>query len=402
MELYLQFGYGMMEHCRWHIAQWGHGNVILSPRDLKSSQLDNLAKSINNSVGGGVFLDPQMYLPHSDHERLTSHIYWPSNYQTGAFWGDTGQSKLLTDLQKMNQYLRCKSFILPGLLAQQIDEDWLAIQRMILEEARSLQCNVPLMPTIALSANAVRNDSQIGMLLDSIERDRAEEYYIVCQHPDGEYLVADPTWISNIIDLVAGIRLAGSRVVLGYCNHQMLIAAAARANAIASGTWMNVRSFPPDKFRMPYDDEAKQRKTWYYCPQALSEYGIAYLDIARKQGVLDLMAPPPDMDDLQVSVLFSGVQPSTVGFTEQAAFRHYLNSLYAQVNMAEKDSFDETVSAHQELLDGAETVLAQLANAGLRLKNRNFTDIVEANRVALSTLVNTRGPMLRRFWNRLS
>jgi hypothetical protein len=153
---------------------------------------------------------------------------------------------------------------------------------------------------------------------------------------------------------------------------------------------------------MPYDDEAKQRKTWYYCPQALSEYGIAYLDIARKQGVLDLMATLSDMDRTQVAILFSGVQPSTVGFTEQAAFRHYLDCLYAQVSRAAASTFDDTLTAHQNMLDEAKAILARLADAGLHRKHRNFIDIIEVNRVALATLVSTRGGMLRRHWNRLS
>ncbi len=70
----------------------------------------------------------------------------------------------------------------------------------------------------------------------------------------------------------------------------MLIASVAKVDAIASGTWMNLRSFPPAKFRASYDDEIKQRAIWYYCPQALSEYKLFYLDIAKKLGKLTLLA----------------------------------------------------------------------------------------------------------------
>ena len=34
MELHLQFGFGMMEHCRHLLTEWGSGTVVLSPRDL--------------------------------------------------------------------------------------------------------------------------------------------------------------------------------------------------------------------------------------------------------------------------------------------------------------------------------------------------------------------------------
>ena len=129
------------------------------------------------------------------------------------------------------------------------------------------------------------------------------------------------------------------KVILGYCNHQMLAAASAGANAIASGTWMNVRSFPPEKFRTAYEDEIKRKTTWYYCPQALSEYKIPTLDIAMLQGVLQDMEPPPEMGSHFADILFQGAQPSTVGFGETLAFRHYLKSLHAQVEAARRPTF---------------------------------------------------------------
>ena len=46
MEFYLQFGYGMMEHCRHLIKSWGRGSVILSPRDLEEQQLEKFASEI--------------------------------------------------------------------------------------------------------------------------------------------------------------------------------------------------------------------------------------------------------------------------------------------------------------------------------------------------------------------
>ena len=80
---------------------------------------------------------------------------------------------------------------------------------------------------------------------------------------------------------------------------------------------MNVRSFPPDKFRAAYEDEIKQRSIWYYMPQGLSEYKIPFLDIAQRLTLLERMAPTEDMATLFAAPLFDGGQPSAAGFTEQ-------------------------------------------------------------------------------------
>ena len=93
--------------------------------------------------------------------------------------------------------------------------------------------------TIALSADAMRDPAQIATLLERIESWQVKNFYVVCEHPSGDYLVEDPNWLTSVLDLIAGIRL-----LIGYCNRQVLIAALSKANAIASGTWMNVRSFP--------------------------------------------------------------------------------------------------------------------------------------------------------------
>jgi hypothetical protein len=398
MELQLQFGYGMMEHCRALMSSWGGGTAILSPRDLDDSQLERLAQSINALPGGRCLLDPQFYLPHADHERLCAHSYWPSEYETGTFFAGPALVNLLERLRTLNLALGCEAFILPGLLASTVNDDWLETQRAVIEEASARQGKLPLIATIALSAEAAKDEDQVSLLLETAEKWKINRYYVVAEHPNGRYLVNEPNWVANVMDLTAGLRLLGAEVVLGYCNHQMLVAAVANASAIASGTWMNVRSFPPEKFKAAYEDEIRQRATWYYCPQALSEYKIPFLDIARRQKVLRLMNPPSALDGGFVSDLFGGVQPSSVPFTEQAAFRHYLHCLRGQCQSVTATSFDAAVAVQEQLLNDAESLLERLAAAGIRGQLRDFAEIVDVNRAALELFKTIRSPMLRRRW----
>lgn len=401
MELGLQFGYGMMEHCRHLVSAWGGGTVVLSPRDLNDDQLRRLSAGLLELAHSRVLLDPQFYLPHADHERLCSHSYWPANYESGAFWSGIGLANLLAQLGNLNAELKTSAFILPGLLADRVDDDWLATQSMVLEEAASRGGKRELYMTVALGADATRDQDQIAKLLEAAAEWSPGGYYIVCEHPDGQYLVADPNWLANVLDLVAGFKLLGRRVILGYCNHQMLIASAAKIDAICSGTWMNVRSFPPDKFRTQYEEEIKQRTTWYYCPQALSEYKVPFLDIAHRLRLLPQMKPPATLKSTYADALFSGVQPSSVGFTEQAAFRHFLQCLRSQCIGSSLGTFDETVSEHERALDDAESLLKTLGAARIRGQLRDFTEIIDVNRAALAVLTSTRGPMLRRRWAQL-
>ena len=401
MELYLQFGYGMMQHCRHLISAWRGGTVLLSPRDMNESQLRTLSSEIADLEGGRVLLDPQFYLPHADHERLCSHEYWPSDYETGAFFQGNALRDLLRKLVDLNAALGTSEIILPGLLATAVDDEWLETERAVLEVGRELAGDRPVVTTIALDADTTRNQDHIESLLEAAPDWKPAGFYIVCEHPNGDYLVQDPNWIANLLDLVAGLRLSGAKVILGYCNHQMLAASVVQTNAICSGTWMNVRSFPPDKFRSSYDDEIRQRATWYYCPQALSEYKIPFLDVAQRQQLLGRMAPRSELGGGYARHLFEGPQPTTVGFSEQPAFRHYLHALRGQVQALEHTSYDEARAAQDGLLDEAEDLLRTLASAGIRGRQRDFTDSVDANRAALALIDSMRGPILRRRWSAL-
>ena len=51
------------------------------------------------------------------------------------------------------------------------------------------------------------------MWFDRSERWNPDGYYIVAEHPNGNYLVDDPNWLANLLDLAAGVKLRGARVV---------------------------------------------------------------------------------------------------------------------------------------------------------------------------------------------
>lgn len=401
MRLHLQFGFGMMEHSKELVKDWRGGQVILSPRDLTDDQLDRLASSIRSLAGGSVLLDPQFYLPHADHDRLREHEYWPATYSTGSFFGGPALSTLIGQLTLLNGRLQTRGFILPGLHADRVTSEWLETQRLVLEEARAQAGDRPLFQTIALSDVASRNTADITSLIEHCADNVADGYYVVVEHPGGDYLVDDPNWLANIVDLCAAFKLQGSSVILGYCNQQMLIAALAKVDAVASGTWMNVRSFPPEKFKAATEDDMKQRATWYYCPQTMSEYKVPFLDIAQRQGLLQDMYPLTPIVLPKIEDLFAGGQPSTIGLTEQVAFRHYLHCLRAQAAAMHQSTFDATADEYRLLLDNAESLIARLNRVGVRGQMRDFARVIDSNRAAVEVLIADRGPILRRRWGSL-
>ena len=138
---------------------------------------------------------------------------------------------------------------LPAEYRAEVSDEWLDQQAAIIDEAERIGIAMnKTYATVALSDATIASNAQVEVLLERSRNWNAVGVYLICEHPRGDYLVQDPNWLANQIDLVAGWKLAGRSVVLGYSSHLNLLAGAAGVDVIASGTWMNVRSFPPAKF----------------------------------------------------------------------------------------------------------------------------------------------------------
>lgn len=397
MKLHLQFGHGMMAHCRELIENWESGTVILSPRDMTKSQIDGLSDDITGR-GGTTLLDPQFYNPRGDHHGLVKHDYWPDTFNTAMLLSGPPLTTLIEKIISINTLAKTEKVILPGLYCQRIDEDWLAVQDAIINESHELITDKPKLATVCLSGEAIRFEDQIETLLNASEEWGVDGYYVVAEHPNGSYLADDPMWLTNLLNLCSGFKLQGKEVIVGYSNHQMLCLACAGVDAIAAGTWINVRSFSTDKFQEPDSDSVSRRVKWYYCPQTLSEYKLPFLDMAFRRGVLGALAVPTEYGSNYADILFSGAQPSATDYSEQQSFRHYLSCLRHQCFTARRTSFSETVDYQRTLLDDVEGMIRIAHRAGVRGQNRDFADIIDVNRVAIDAFVDARGFVLERLW----
>ncbi len=397
MELYLQFGYGMMGHCQHLIDSWGGGTVIMSPRDLTAEQIQRFGSQITDKEGK-VLIDPQFYDPRATHPRLIRHDYWPDDFDTSMLSGGPELAQLLQRLLALNDSAQAEQFIIPGIYGERVDDDWLAVQDSVITEAAAEVTDRQRIATLCLSGEAMRFEEQIEMVINSAEKWDVDGFYVVPEHPGVQYLVDDPAWLANLLVLSSGLKLQGKSVIVGYSSHQMLCLALAKVDAIASGTWLNVRKFSTDKFQSVEEDEISRRVKWYYCPQALSEYKIPFLDMAFRAGILDQLRADADMESDYADILFSGAQPTSTDYSEQQAFRHYLQCLHRQCHEATRTSFRETAEGHSQLLDNVEAVINELHRKGVRGQDRDFQNIIDVNRAALTALQDTRGFVLERLW----
>ena len=82
---------------------------------------------------------------------------------------------------------------------------------------------------------------------------------------------------------------------------------------------MNTRSFVPEKFKSPKDDDVKHKSTWYYLPSAFTEYKAAHLDVAMQRGYLKEFIPQGEYRNPYSEMLFNGATPSSTNYFQETA-----------------------------------------------------------------------------------
>jgi hypothetical protein len=388
-----------MEHTAKLLEDWGDGGVILSPRDLDQAKLEKMAKRLEGR-GTELLVDPQCFVRDADHYRLVEHVYFKTykSCSTGSIVTGEGAKAIIDDIAALNETLRATQFIVPGLLATTVSDDWFAFHEPLLAAAATRLPKVPRLATIALSADAAANEAQVEAIIERVAAWPVDGFYVVAETPNGDYLIDSPTWLANVLILASGLKLLGRSLIVGYGNHQLLALAAANTDAMAVGTWLNVRALDVDKFYTPEEDEISRRAVWYYCPPALTEYKIPFLDIAQRNGVLEAMRPPAVLGSSYADLLFSGVTPTAVNWPEPSAFRHYLTCLRGQARQLTQASFTDALAAQERMLGTAAKLLPRLKKAGVFSSERDFTPCLDVNAAALITLDNARGALLRRRW----
>ena len=378
------------------IKSWEKGNVIISPVNLQQDKLASFANKIH-TCGGQVLFDPQMFYPKEGHIKLQAYDYWPS--RGISITSQNGYEIINRELLRINNEINSSHIILPGIEMQE-NQFHYGLDCMNQSAAYlSQKTDKPLLATLCLYPETIRNPIAIEGLVEQLKIIPVDGYYIIPHPSNNEYIVSDPSWVIGALKLFTCIKLAKKQVIVGYSNHQGLLYSLANVDGIASGTYMNTRSFVPAKFKSPKDDDIKHKSTWYYLPMAFSEYKATLLDVAMQRGYLDAFLPQGEFQNPYSEMLFKGAVPSSTNYNETNSFKHYLHCLKVQCDMLSLKSYQETYDTYEFMLNTAENHIREFKKRGMSGQNRDFAPAVEANRVAMCANDEDYGFKLRLDWN---
>lgn len=403
MELFLQFGHGMKSLTLDLAKKWDSTAVILSPRDMTPTQLTAWSAEFQKA-GVKCYFDPQCYCPKSELKRLSQYSYWDSNLNTHLQQDYTTVELKILEIKKCNDIAKSEAYILPSILNDYESawaERFISQTKRFVDAGHQYMSDKPLLATLAFPKDfLVQSENTIEPVLQEILALDVDGYYVIAEALERKYLIDNPMWLSNILHICATLKISGKKIIFGYGNHQLLPLSLLKADAMASGTWLNVRSFTN---RFIDTDEQKRKSTWVYYPEALSEYKLSFMDWAFNHGYLASMkSKDKDFLDESISKIFqSSVPPSATGFNETDAFKHYLCCLKHQVALLDRPSYQETLESYEMLLTTAEREIERLEKCGVYGQARSFRDVIDVNRAALTQLEKGHGFSLKMLWNSL-
>lgn len=401
MDLYLQFAHGMKQISIDLAKDWNGATVILSPRDIEPERLQTWSTDFDRARVKTLF-DPQFYYPKSNHKCLIKYKYWDPSFSTKLGGGGSFEEELTKLVLQYNDFANTKEYIIPAAMLEYSD-DWLQrwqrqSRRLVDATAKLVQGRKHILTLALPDTLLLQKEDEIERVIETVEEFDVNGCYIIAHPPQDKYLVDNPMWMVNLLQLCAGLKLQGKKVIMGYGNHQLLCLTAAKIDAMATGTYLNVRRFT-NKFEE--DDSILRKSVWYYYPAALSEYKLGFLDVAYNNGVLGQMKPPKEMDKGYVDILFAGAQPSSIARVETLFFKHYLNCVRIQAKNLDKVTYKDTISANEVLLETAMRRIEFMESHGVYAQARSFKDMVDVNRSALSRLQRNRGFQLQQEWTNL-
>ena len=97
---------------------------------------------------------------------------------------------LLRKLKYYNDISGTYEYILPGIIVQNLDDEWFKKNQSLIEKSKEILYDKPRIMTIALSKNSLMFNNEIAeKILEQTEEWNVDGYYIVSEHPENKYLV---------------------------------------------------------------------------------------------------------------------------------------------------------------------------------------------------------------------
>jgi hypothetical protein len=235
--------------------------AILSPVNYEPSraiaQVERVRKDLPDHFD--LILDPQLYLPASDRGELRQWSYFPTDVDTADLTSQSWWHGVNANLVRVGRELRVGAICSPATLPRAdsfIDSYYSHVVEVgsDLREQCQSDLGMRVLQTAVVGLRELAVDSRPLEVASLLSNTKADEIYLIfyCDAlPRRELSASDQ--LSGAARLVAELKRAGLKILVGFCAADMLIWKAAGADSCATGKFFNLRRFTRSRFEDPMD-----------------------------------------------------------------------------------------------------------------------------------------------------
>lgn len=277
MEIYAQHGSQKGEKIDAGIASHALSGVILSPKDIKESDLTSYIDHLNNQtlVSGNpcrILFDPQFYISHLDQTHRFGHgesyPYFRADLTRADFRSAQKKISLVQECLEYQDNLSIQSILAPTILVEGFSDYFgeiaLELCQTSVETYASLSSEKSLVLSVAISESAFTDDVDMAYFLDELSdlRSTVSELYVLFRRTGkGFPAPVSPEIYCRLLYFIDSlVNKNGFEVVVGYSDLFGLGFHALGAKATASGwsqnqkqltfsQWQPVRGGGPARLR---------------------------------------------------------------------------------------------------------------------------------------------------------
>ncbi len=296
MPLLAQVGYGTGNKLELGIKARAVIGAIMSPRDETGDHLKRRLSDLRRLSGSSIrMFDPQFYVSTIGGARaghLTEYPYFSNATLLSRM--DFAPRQVRTYVKDCLNYqrgLEVSHLVSPTVMVEDLTDMWSQIALNLAEESldhwSALKSPHPLLLSIVVSENALRNDDEVRRYADALSALDAPGFYVVVRRPQGCPPAIDAEPMSNLMYVVYVLSEINEYwVACGYSDWLGLLLQAAGADCFATGWFQNLRQFSVERF-MPAKGGRRPRKRYSSAPLLSSILIQPELQGASMVGLID-------------------------------------------------------------------------------------------------------------------
>jgi len=229
--------------------------AILSPVNYEPGDTASLATRAREDLSNfDLWFDPQLYVPDSTRGQIRSWSYFPSDFGTAdltqrAWWARPAEH-IVSACKAFSPDVICSPVPLPKQFSNQYYNLCVSVAHDL--AARVAGTSMKVAQTVIVSGVDLLAENRPMEIASIVSRTDLEWLYLLIYnetHPRREY--DDSLEIEAIVRLIAAIKAAGLKILVGYTSSDMVLWKAAGADAVASGKFFNLRRFNRSRFEQP-------------------------------------------------------------------------------------------------------------------------------------------------------